>query len=123
MNTSKKRLVNRLKKKSSYKSKIQGTPDRPRVCVFRSSSHIYIQAVDDINRVTLSSASTCDGDIKKMLEGASGNITAATLVGNHFGKKLIAGGIQKVVFDRGGYLYHGRIKSLADAIREAGIQF
>lgn len=99
---------------------VEGTPERPRLCVFRSLKHIYAQVIDDSKGVTLCAAST----VEKELRGESGgNIKAAQSVGKLIAQRAIAKGIEKVVFDRGGYLYHGRVKSLADAAREAGLKF
>jgi large subunit ribosomal protein L18 len=98
------------------RAKIAGTAERPRLNVYRSLNHIYTQLIDDANGVTLASASTMSP--KGTERKAGGNIEAAKEVG-----KLIEKGVKKVVFDRGGYLYHGRIKALADAAREAGLEF
>jgi large subunit ribosomal protein L18 len=102
--------------------KLSGTGNRPRLCVFRSLAHIYAQVVDDLNGKTLASASTLEnevyGDKKK-----AGNIGAAKLVGKAIAQRAKAKGIEAVVFDRGGYLYHGRVKALAEAARESGLKF
>jgi len=102
--------------------KLSGTGNRPRLCVFRSLNHIYAQVVDDLNGKTLASASTLEnevcGDKKK-----AGNIGAAKLVGKAIAQRAKAKGIEVVVFDRGGYLYHGRVKALAEAARESGLKF
>ncbi|MBK7992768.1 MAG: 50S ribosomal protein L18 [Blastocatellia bacterium] len=102
------------------RKKVVGTTQRPRLCVFRSLNHIYAQVVDDLTGSTICSASTLEKDYK---EKAGGNIEAAKYVGQLIAKRAIDKGIQKVVFDRGGYLYHGRIKSLAEAAREIGLSF
>jgi len=95
---------------------------RPRLSVFRSSKHIYAQVIDDVRGVTLAAASTVDGDLKtKVKTGA--NVEAAQEVGRLLAERAKAAGVDKVVFDRGGYLYHGRVKALADAAREAGLSF
>ena len=102
--------------------KVQGTPERPRLCVYRSLGHIYVQVIDDRSGKTLVSASSIDKETKKALKGG-GNIASAKVVGKIIAERTKAAGIAKVVFDRGGYRYHGRVKALADAAREAGLQF
>ncbi len=104
------------------RTKVSGTTDRPRLCVYRSVGHIYIQVIDDRSGHTLVSASSVDKEVKKGLKGG-GNIAAAKSVGKIIADRAKAAGISKVVFDRGGYKYHGRVKALADAAREAGLQF
>ena len=101
---------------------VSGTAERPRLCVYRSLDHIYAQVIDDRAGKTLASASTADKDTKKNLQGG-GNVAAAKVVGKAVADRAKAAGISKVVFDRGGYKYHGRVKALADAAREAGLQF
>ena len=98
--------------------KMQGTAERPRLNVYRSLNHIYAQVIDDSQGVTLVSASTVAGKVK-----TGGNVAAAKEVGKQVAERAQEKGIKKVVFDRGGYLYHGRIKALADAAREAGLEF
>ncbi|HTV03796.1 MAG TPA: 50S ribosomal protein L18 [Acidobacteriaceae bacterium] len=100
------------------REKIQGTPERPRLNVYRSLNHIYAQVIDDTKGATLASASTVAAKIK-----TGGNVAAAKEVGKLVAERAKEKGINKVVFDRGGYLYHGRIKALADAAREAGLEF
>ena len=102
--------------------KVSGTSERPRLCVYRSLDHIYAQVIDDRAGKTLVSASSADKDTKKNLKGG-GNVAAAKIVGKSVAERAKAAGISKVVFDRGGYKYHGRVKALADAAREAGLQF
>ncbi len=97
-----------------------GTAERPRLNVFRSNKHIYAQLIDDVNNVTVASASTVD---KELSLEATGNVEAAQKVGELLAKRALDNGYKNVVFDRGGYLYHGRVKSLADAAREAGLEF
>lgn len=104
------------------RKKLFGTPTRPRLNVFRSSKHIYAQLIDDTNGVTLVSASTVDPELKDAVS-YGGNVEAASKVGELVAKRAIAKGYKEVVFDRGGYLYHGRIQALADAAREAGLEF
>ncbi len=102
--------------------KVSGTPERPRLSVYRSVGHIYTQIIEDGTGRTLVSASSVDKEVKKGLKGG-GNIAAAKSVGKIIADRAKAAGINKVVFDRGGYKYHGRVKALADAAREAGLQF
>ena len=101
---------------------MSGTAQRPRLAVYRSLGHIYVQAIDDAQGVTLVSASSVDKDVRKGLKGG-GNVSAAKVVGKAIAERAKAAGIEKVVFDRGGYKYHGRVKALADAAREAGLKF
>ena len=102
--------------------KVSGTPERPRLCIYRSSGHIYTQVIDDRSGRTLVSASSVDKETKKNVKGG-GNIASAKAIGKAIADRAKAVGISKVVFDRGGYKYHGRVKALADAAREAGLQF
>ncbi len=102
--------------------KIKGTAECPRVAVFRTSRHIYAQAIDDVAGKTLAASSTRDSALKeKVVRG--GNIDAAKAVGELLAGRIKEAGVRRVVFDRGGYLYHGRIKALADAMRSAGVEF
>ena len=101
---------------------VSGTAERPRMCVFRSNKQIYVQLIDDVNRVTLASASSLDKAIAEQCKGKT-NVEIAALVGKAAAERAIAKGINQVSFDRGGYLYHGRVKSLADAAREGGLKF
>ena len=112
----------RLRKHERVRKKISGTPERPRLCVFRSSKHIYAQIIDDVSGTTLVAASTLDEALKGKL-ASTGNKAAAREVGKLIGNKAKEKVITKVVFDRGGYLYHGRVKELADGAREAGLEF
>ncbi|CAH0120720.1 MULTISPECIES: 50S ribosomal protein L18 [unclassified Paenibacillus] len=112
----------RLKRHLRVRKKIQGTAERPRLNVFRSSKHMYAQLIDDVKGVTLAAASTLDKDLKDQIENG-GNVEAARKVGELIAKRAKAQGFEQVVFDRGGYLYHGRIQALADAAREAGLEF
>jgi len=102
---------------------LSGTANRPRLAVFRSNNHIYAQVIDDEAQNTLCSASTVDKELRAGLKANGGSCDASVAVGELVAKRAIAKGIQQVVFDRGGNLYHGRIKALADAAREAGLQF
>ena len=109
----------RLKRHRRVRAKISGTPERPRLNVFRSSKHIYAQLIDDINGVTLASASSMD----KGFEGSGSNGEGARKVGEAIAKNAADKGISEVVFDRGGYLYHGRVQALAEGARENGLKF
>ena len=112
----------RLQRHKRVRRKVFGTPQRPRLCVFRSSNDIYAQIIDDTNRVTLVAASSLDEAVKGAVNH-TGNKEAAKLVGEMVAKKAVEKGITEVVFDRGGYIYHGRIKELAEGAREAGLKF
>ena len=109
----------RLKRHIRVRGKISGTPECPRLNVFRSNANIYAQIIDDVNGVTLVSANTLEKDF----EGATGNIEAAKKVGLVLAERAKAKGIEDVVFYRGGYLYHGRVAALAEGAREGGLQF
>jgi large subunit ribosomal protein L18 len=110
--------VARLRRHRRVRGKISGTAERPRLDVFRSSKHIYAQIIDDAAGTTLVSASTLD----KSFEGYGGNAAAAAAVGKALAEKALAKGIKRVVFDRGGFVYHGRVKALADGAREGGLE-
>jgi len=112
----------RLRKHGRVRKKVAGTPERPRLNVFRSLNHIYAQVIDDTAGNTLVSASTLDEGLKGKVK-SGGNKEAAKEVGRLIAEKALDKGIKQVVFDRGGYIYHGRIKELADAAREAGLEF
>jgi len=114
-NTNRRHVHERIRKK------IQGTSERPRLNVYRSLNHIYVQLIDDHAGVTLVSANSAEG--KKGESKVGGNLAAAKSVGKEIADRAKAKGISKAVFDRGGYIYHGRVKALADAAREAGLQF
>ena len=114
--------ANRLQRHKRVRRKITGTTQRPRLCVFRSSNNIYAQIIDDANRVTLTAASSLDAEVKGAVNHG-GNKEAAKMVGEMIAKIAIEKGITEVVFDRGGYLYHGRVQVLAEAAREAGLKF
>ena len=114
--------ANRLQRHKRVRRKITGTTQRPRLCVFRSSNNIYAQIIDDANRVTLTAASSLDAEVKGAVNHG-GNKEAAKMVGEMIAKRAIEKGITEVVFDRGGYLYHGRVQVLAEAAREAGLMF
>lgn len=114
----------RIKRHMRIRRRIIGTPERPRLCVFKSLSHIYAQLIDDTPREgsrTLVAASTLDPEIRDKIR--SDNVEAARLVGALLAKRALALGIRKVVFDRGGYPYHGKVRALAEAAREGGLEF
>ena len=112
----------RLKRKKRIRKKIQGTPSRPRLSVFRSARHTYAQIVDDTVGHTLVAASTMDSHAKSA-PNFENKVAAANFVGKLIGERAIDKGIKEVVFDRNGFLYHGRVKSLSDGAREAGLKF
>ena len=109
----------RLKRHIRVRGKISGTPECPRLNVFRSNANIYAQIIDDVNGVTLVAANT----LEKEFEGATGNVDAAKKVGAALAERAKAKGIEEVVFDRGGYIFHGRVAALAEGAREGGLQF
>lgn len=109
----------RKKRHLRVRKKISGTPERPRLAVYRSEKNIYAQIIDDVNGTTLVSASS----VEKGFEGVGSNKAAAKVVGTAVAKKALEKGIDTVVFDRGGYVYHGRIQELAEGAREAGLKF
>ena len=109
----------RLKRHKRVRGKIAGTPERPRLNVFRSGNNIYAQIIDDANGVTLAAASS----VEKGFEGSGANIEAAKKVGMAIAERAKAKSVSVVVFDRGGYLYHGRVKALAEGAREGGLEF
>ena len=114
-NQTRRRVHDRIRKK------VLGTPERPRLNVYRSLNHVYCQVIDDLKGVTVVAASTAEG--KKADRVTGGNVAAAKSLGKKIAERAKQKGITKVVFDRGGYLYHGRVKAVADAAREAGLQF
>ena len=109
----------RMKRHIRVRGKISGTPECPRLIVFRSNANIYAQIIDDVNGVTLVAANT----LEKEFEGATGNAEAAKKVGMAIAERAKAKGIEEVVFDRGGYVYHGRVAALAEGAREGGLKF
>lgn len=111
-----------MKRKKRVRSRIRGTPERPRLNVFRSLKHIYAQAIVDTTGQTVASASTLSPELKGTVR-SMGNVEAAKKVGELIAKKCLEKGVQKVVFDRNGYLYHGRVKALAEAARAGGLIF
>lgn len=114
-NATRRRVHERIRKK------LLGTSERPRLNVYRSLNHLYVQVIDDLKGVTLVSASSAEGNKESRTSG--GNVARAKAVGKTVAERAKAKGIDKVVFDRGGYIYHGRVKAMADAAREAGLKF
>jgi len=114
--------VQRSERRRRIRRKVSGTPSRPRLCVFRSANHIYAQIIDDTEGRTLAAASTLEPEMKSHA-GHRGNVKTARQIGGLLGKKAKEKGIAKVVFDRGGYLFHGRVKAVAEGAREAGLEF
>ncbi len=113
----------RLRRKKRIKKKIRGTPERPRLSVFRSLTHIFAQIIDDQNGRTLVEASSLSKEMRPNLVGRGGNKHGAETVGEFLAKRAAEKGIRKVVFDRNGFLYHGRIKALAESARQHGLEF
>jgi large subunit ribosomal protein L18 len=109
----------RVRRHLRVRKKVSGTPEKPRLAVFRSEKNIYAQIIDDVNAVTLVAASSIDKDF----EGIGSNKEAAKAVGEAIAKRALDKGIKEVVFDRGGFVYHGRVQSLAEGAREAGLEF
>jgi large subunit ribosomal protein L18 len=122
VNVSKERQLARKKRQRRVRKKIVGSVERPRLCVFRSSKHIYAQIVEDVNGKTLAAASTVAKGVDDSVK-YSGNVEAAKVVGKKIAEAALAKDIKHVIFDRNGFLYHGRVKALADAAREAGLTF
>jgi large subunit ribosomal protein L18 len=112
----------RVRRKKRIRKKVFGTSERPRLTIFRTSSHMYAQIVDDVSSVTLASASTLSLELRSH-DGHKGNIEAAKAVGRLIAERAKAASIERVVFDRNGFLYHGRVQALADSAREAGLDF
>ena len=122
MDKAKAKRLARQRRHARVRRRVSGTPDRPRLCVFRSLKHIQAQVIDDTNGHTLVAASTLDGEVRNQFDGKDKSAQAA-LVGEVIAKRALDAGITQIVFDRGGYKYHGRVKSLADAARKAGLEF
>lgn len=116
------RAAARVKRHYRIRNHVKGTAQRPRLAVFRSNKHMYAQIIDDVTRVTLVAASTMESEIASKVEFTS-TVAAAAAVGEVIAKRAVEKGITEVVFDRGGFIYHGKVKALADAAREAGLQF
>ena len=117
------KIIARLRRKRSVRKKVSGDAERPRLCVFRSARHIYSQIINDGTGQTLVAASTLTAELSADLKEGTGNIKASKKVGILLAQRAITKGIKQVVFDRNGFLYHGRVKALADAAREAGLEF
>ena len=117
------RRAARDKRHRRVRRRVSGVEVRPRLAVFRSLHHITAPVLDDTQGRTLAAASTTEGELKGSLKGATANAAAAAAVGKALAQRAAAAGVTRVVFDRGGYLYHGRVKALADAAREAGLEF
>jgi large subunit ribosomal protein L18 len=117
-----KRVFGRIRRRKRIRLRIKGTPEQPRLSVFRSARHIYAQIIDDVASVTLVCASSLDKELAGKIK-TGGNKDGSKQVGTLLAKKAKAAGIKKVVFDRGGYLYHGRVQALAEAAREGGLEF
>ena len=115
--------INWLKKRQRIKNSLSNKRNLHRLVVFRSNSHIYAQVIDDLNNKTIISSSSNDKDIEKEIAKCKGKISKSTLVGKHLGGKLKENKIKEIIFDRNGYNYHGRVKALADAVREMKIKF
>jgi large subunit ribosomal protein L18 len=114
-------MLNRRERHKRVRKKVKGTDERPRLAVYKSSSHIYAQLIDDKKACTITSASTLDPAFRQKMN-TTGNIPAAKLVGQILAERAREKGIEKIVFDRGGFIYHGRIKALAESVREAGLK-
>ena len=123
MNRTEIKSKRRIRRKMHIRKKIYGTAERPRLTVFKSLSHIYVQIVDDTTGNTLVSTSTIDKEVKVQLNEKNTKIEQSKIIGTAIAKKAIANNINIVSFDRNGYLYHGRVKALAESAREAGLQF
>ncbi len=123
MYTRKDRKESRVAVRRRIREALRGAADRPRLAVFRSLKHIYVQAIDDAAGSTVAAASTMDAECKAQIKGQGGNLGAAKVVGAAIAARLLARGVDNVVFDRGGYRYHGRVKALADAARAGGLKF
>ena len=113
----------RLRRHRRVRKKVNGTPERPRLCVFRSVKHIYAQLFDDRSGRCLLTVSSLSEEVRNRLSQTKGKTAAGAMVGKVVAEKALAAGIEAVAFDRGGYLYHGRVKALADAAREGGLKF
>jgi large subunit ribosomal protein L18 len=113
----------RLRRKKRVRSRLKGTSDKPRLSVFKSARHIYAQIIDDSTARTLVEASSLSKDIKPQLQSKGGNKDGATLIGGFIAQRALEKGIKRVIFDRNGFLYHGRIKALAEAARQRGLEF
>ncbi len=122
MGTTHTRQQARLKRKGSIRKKMSGTPERPRLSVFRSSRHIYAQVIDDVSGTTLVAASSLEKAVKEQ-GSLENNVAMAQFIGKLVGERAVEKGIKKVVFDRNGFLYHGRVKAVSEGARETGLKF
>ena len=126
INSELKKLARR-RRQARVRKKVTGTSDRPRLCVFKSTKHIYCQLVDDLHGRTLAAASSLSAIFQEQVQGvesaSGGNVAGAKLVGKLVAEQAFAKGVTRVVFDRNGFIYHGRVKALADGAREAGLEF
>ena len=113
----------RLKRKKRVRKKVRGTPERPRLSVFRTAKHVYAQIIDDTAAQTLADASSVSKELRPMILRKGGNKAGAALVGEVIAKRAAGKGIKRVIFDRNGFLYHGRVKTLAEAARQHGLEF
>ncbi|MFO7783994.1 MAG: 50S ribosomal protein L18 [Thermodesulfobacteriota bacterium] len=120
---SKGRKESRIRRKMRVRKKVRGTAERPRLSVFRSARHIYAQIIDDDSAGTIAAMSSVNSDLRARIQNNPGNRRGAAMVGELIAKKALEKGINKVVFDRNGFLYHGRVKTLAEAAREHGLEF
>jgi large subunit ribosomal protein L18 len=123
MKRDKERAQKRHRRHLRLRQRLNGTGERPRLSVFRSNKYLYVQVIDDSTGRTLAAASTLQKPISGQLAGKTANLAAAKLLGKMIAERAKEKGVSKVAFDRGGYIYHGRIKALADAAREAGLEF
>lgn len=121
MNKFKQKQIRRTRRRTGLRKRVAGTPQRPRLAIYRSLNHIYAQVIDDLAGVTLASASTRDKGVP--VASGTGNASAAEAVGSALAERAKAAGVTAVVFDRGGFRYHGRVKALADAARKGGLEF
>lgn len=121
--TTESRAEARLKRKKRVRTKVRGTPQRPRLSVFRTAKHIYAQIIDDTAAQTLVDASSVSKELRPVIKGKGGNKAGAALVGEFIAKRATGKGIKQVIFDRNGFLYHGRVKTLAEAARQHGLEF
>jgi large subunit ribosomal protein L18 len=120
MDSQKQKQVRRSRRRTGIRKRVMGTPECPRLSIYRSLNHVYVQVVDDMAGCTLAAASSRD---KGYSAGSTGNVAAAEVVGASIAERAKAAGITKVAFDRGGFRFHGRVKALADAARKGGLQF
>lgn len=117
------RTERRLRRKKRVRKNVKGNSEKPRLCVFRSTQHIYAQIIDDSEGRTLAEASSLSDDLRAKIGKDGGNKKGAAVVGSTIGKLALSKGVRKVAFDRNGFLYHGRVKALSDAARESGLEF